>query len=64
MDKTGIERIFEGGIRYREQGCVRKDKYRFLKVLIGFTIMICLVFVGLIVTSPVFIDGLAKLLGL
>lgn len=64
MNKTGIERIFEGGISYREQSCVRKNKYSFLKVLITFIVIICVVFVGLVVTSPAFIDGLAKLLGL
>ena len=31
---------------------------------LAFIIMICVVFVGLVVTSPAFIDGLAKLLGL
>lgn len=43
---------------------IENGKYRFLKVLIMCIVMICIVFVGLVVTSPAFIDGLAKLLGL
>lgn len=64
MNKTGIERIFNGGIRYKDQVHIKKDKYKFLKVLISFIIIICLFFVGLFVTSPAFIDELGNLLGL
>lgn len=64
MNKTGIERIFEGGISYRNQVHVKKDKYRFLKILMVFTVISCLIFVGLVVTSPAFIDGLVRVLEL
>lgn len=40
MNKTGVERIFEGGIRYRDQVHIKKDKYRFLKILMVFTVMV------------------------
>ena len=43
---------------------VENEKYRFLKILMVFTVISVVVFVGLVVTSPVFIEGLARLLGL
>lgn len=64
MNKTGVERIFDGGISYRNQIHVKKDKYKFFKFLLFFSFMLCLIFVFSYFISPLFINGLADLLGL
>ena len=64
MNKTGIERIFEDGMIYRDQVHFKKDKYKIFKFLLFFSFMLCLTFVFSYFISPSFINGLADLLGL